>query len=106
AGEVSGALWARGGEREPDVAARDRVDPAGSQTRGEHPGRGRLAVRPGDGEVRAPCEPRAELQLTPDIDPPLLGPHDGRRVGWDARAHHDDLRAVQIRRFVAAGPNL
>ncbi len=74
-------------ERMADVAARDRVVAGRPQAGGDHPGRRRLAVRPGHGQVRDVTEPRPQLELTPDGDPGRRGPREDRGIlrehpGW------------------------
>jgi hypothetical protein len=83
-------------ERPPDVAARHGVQTGRPQACGEQAGGGRLAVRPGHGDVRRPGEPGAEFELAPHGEPPIVGPRDDLGVGRHPRARDDDRRAVEV----------
>ena len=96
----------RGGERPADVAARDGVQPAGTQARREHARGRRLPVRSGHGEVRHADEPGPQLELAPhgEVALPRPPPHLGR--GWDPGTGHDERRPFQMGAVVTAGANL
>ena len=81
-----------------DELAQRRADVAGgarAEHRAEQLGRRRLPVRAGDAEDRVRQQPRRQLDLAPDRDPPLARGRDERRLARHARALDEHLDAVE-----------
>ena len=80
-----------------DVAGDLGRHPGGVEHGAEQRGRRRLAVRPGDADDRVREQAGPELDLGDDGNTELTRSHNGRRLGRDAGALHDELDAEEER---------
>ena len=91
------------GQRQPDVAAGDRLQTRVRQEVGGQRGRRALAVRPGDADQDALQEPRRQFDLTHHAHAAATRLRDRRDGERHAGAHRDQVGLDERARHVPAG---